>query len=91
MHWKAQPGLVSCKPAARTPRSNRAAAHSLTVAPTPLGDPAPQGGDLRTVLCGHAPPEWATSGRQIALDIAEALVFLHSHNVTHRCEAAGSG
>lgn len=50
-----------------------------------------QGGDLRTLLSSEEAPQWSTGGRQIALDIAEGLVFLHARNVTHRCALGGGG
>jgi hypothetical protein len=43
-----------------------------------------EGGDLRTALT-QAPEElaWASKGKQIAMDIARGLVYLHSQKVVH--------
>ncbi|PSC70996.1 serine threonine-kinase [Micractinium conductrix] len=43
-----------------------------------------EGGDLRAALSSDTPPVWNAGGRQIALDIAAGLAWLHSQNVTHR-------
>ena len=59
--------------------------------PSPSLLPPQQGGDLRTLLSSEEAPQWASGGRQIALDIAEGLVFLHACNITHRCAAAAVG
>lgn len=68
------------------------ARHNVQPIPTPRA-PHGQGGDLRSALSGDVPPAWHPAGRQIALDIAAALVYLHAQSVTHRCggRAAAEG
>eukprot|EP00884_Botryococcus_braunii_P014169 jgi/Botrbrau1/22753/Bobra.0132s0085.1 len=45
-----------------------------------------EGGDLRTLIGREKPPPitWWNGGKQVALDIARGLVFLHTHKVIHR-------
>ena len=45
-----------------------------------------QGGDLRQALSADNDNQlnWWNGGKQIALDIAKGLAFLHSRNVIHR-------
>lgn len=64
--------------------SEAAAPPALTARPDPSARPAAQGGDLSSTLSSDTPPAWDPAGRQIALDITAALVFLHANSVTHR-------
>jgi Protein kinase domain len=45
-----------------------------------------QGGDLRSLLLREkpAPLTWWNGGKQVAMDVARGLVFLHTHKVVHR-------
>lgn len=45
-----------------------------------------QGGDLRAALSADAAGElaWPRRGRQLALDIAAGVAWLHEHGVMHR-------
>lgn len=49
-----------------------------------------QGGDLRHALAADDDDEfrWDRRGREVAIDIARGLHFLHSADVVHRCECA---
>lgn len=46
-----------------------------------------QGGDLRHALAADDDDEfrWDCRGREVAIDIARGLHFLHSAGVVHRC------
>ena len=50
------------------------------------GGAAGQGGDLRKALRGDKGTrlDWWNGGKQVAIDIARGLAFLHANNVIHR-------
>lgn len=53
---------------------------------TAVTPPPRQGGDLRAALSGDAADSlsWRRHGKQVAVDIAAGIAYLHSHNVMHR-------
>ena len=56
------------------------------------GWPTPQGGDLATALrrelrLGTHEFDWCNKGKEVALEVAQGLHFLHSSGVIHRCAA----
>lgn len=87
------------------PPSTRAAGSQPTVPPAaPLSWPRRhlpaaassahplQGGDLAAALASDSEGRlrWGAHGRQVAIDVAEGVAFLHAQNVTHRCGPAAA-
>ena len=76
------------------PRRSPVGTNARLPAPLPHHDPAihrchpppRQGGDLRAALSGDAADSlsWRRHGKQVAVDIAAGIAYLHSHNVMHR-------
>ena len=66
-------------------RSQWPAPHTAPSRPPPC---PPQGGDLRAALSAEGAAaerlRWHAAGRQVALDIAAGLAWLHRNRVTHR-------